>query len=106
MFVVFETGGKQFRASKGDKLIVEKLSGEAGEKITFHRVFLFSDDKKVVVGKPVLENIKILAKIIKHGKAEKVRVIKMKPKKRYRRNYGHRQHFSEIEILEIKNDKD
>jgi len=102
MFAIFETGGKQYRAEKGAVLKVEKLSEEEGKTITFDRVFLFSDGKTTEVGMPFVEGVKISATVKDHGRSDKVRVVKFQAKKRHKSLYGHKQHFTEVEITDIK----
>ena len=110
MIAVIKTGGKQYVVHQGDKIKVEKLDKKEGEVVTFLEVLLVAENpstgsgqgQKVEVGNPILKKASVLAKIISHGKAEKVISFKYKPKKRYARKVGHRQPFTEIEITEIK----
>jgi len=101
MFAIFETGGKQHRAEKGAKICVEKLDQKPGEKIEFDRVFLVADGEKVAVGTPFVAGAKVSAKILKTDRAEKIRVVKFRAKKRSKSINGHRQFFTEIEITGI-----
>lgn len=100
MFAIIETGGKQYIVKKGDKLQVERLSGENGSSVKLDKVLLTSDGKTAQVGKPYL-NTEIEAKILSQGKSDKVRVFKYKAKSKYRRTQGHRQQYTEIEIVKI-----
>ena len=101
MFAVILSGAKQYLVREGDKIKVEKLPTEVGKKHVFGKVLLLSnDDKSVDVGTPFLKN-KVEGKILEQGKAKKIRVFKMKPKKGYRRTQGHRQHYTEVEITKI-----
>jgi len=105
MFAVIKTGGKQYLVHPGDKINVEKLDAKEGKEVTFEEVLLYdkSDDgKKVVIGTPFIKDAKVTAKVVTHGKGEKLIIFKYKPKKRYKRKIGHRQTFTEIEILAIK----
>ncbi len=104
MLAVIKTGGKQYKVSEKDKLRVEKINGEKGEKVEFDQVLLVSDDKgsNVEVGRPYLEGKKVEATILQQGRAKKINVVKYKAKTRYRRNIGHRQAFTQIEINSIK----
>ena len=88
MYAVIETGGKQYRVSAGDKLRVEKLSGEAGSQVTFDKVLLLGKD----------EGAAVTGKIVEHGKDDKVIVFKYRRKKNYRKFRGHRQQFTSVEI--------
>lgn len=101
MFAVVLTGAKQYLVKEGDKIRVEKLEVEDGKTHTFEKVLLFSKDgKEVEVGTPFLKT-KVEAKVIQTAKDKKIRVFKMKPKKGYRRTQGHRQMFTELEIVKI-----
>lgn len=100
MYAVFETGGKQYKASKGDTLIVEKLDLEPGKTLSFDALVVSNGDK-VQIGTPVVKGAKVRAKVLEHGKEKKVVVFKFKPKKNYRKKQGHRQPFSKIQITAI-----
>lgn len=99
---VIKTGGKQYVVSKGDKLKVEKLVGEPGDKLEIKDVLLKSDDKgsKLELGKPILSSI-VEAKILRQDKAKKIKVVKYKNKIRYKKVFGHRQAFTELEITKV-----
>ncbi|SHM61850.1 LSU ribosomal protein L21P [Caldanaerovirga acetigignens] len=101
MYAIIETGGKQYRVSEGDVIRVEKLSAQEGEMIELDQVLAVSDGEKFMVGQPVLENAKVKATVLKHGKGKKIIVFKYKPKKNYRRKKGHRQPYTEIKIEKI-----
>lgn len=100
MYAIFRTGGKQYKASPGDVLRIEKLPGEPGSTVEFNHVFAVRA-KDLRVGLPLVENAKVTATILRHARAPKVRVLKYKRKKQYRRTIGHRQGFSEIQIKDI-----
>ena len=101
MIAVIKTGGKQYLVKPGDKLKVEKIDKKEGEEISFSDVLLVEKNNKVEVGTPFLK-AEVLAKVLSHGKREKVIILKYKPKKRESRKIGHRQPFTEIEIISIK----
>jgi large subunit ribosomal protein L21 len=101
MYAIIETGGKQYRVSEGDVIRVEKLCAQEGETVELDRVLAVSDGEKLMVGQPVLENAKVTATVLKHGKGKKIIVFKYKPKKNYRRKKGHRQPYTEIKIEKI-----
>lgn len=101
MFAIIATGGKQYTVSVGDKVKVEKLDVAEGKKVNFD-VLLISDDKGVTVGNPVVKNAVCEAKVLANGKDDKIVVFKYKPKKNERKKQGHRQPFSEVEIVSIK----
>ena len=102
MYAVIEACGKQYKVTKGDVVFFEKLEVEEGKKVTFDKVVLLSDDGKVEVGAPYVKGIKVEGKVVSHGKAKKIIVFKMKPKKNYRRKQGHRQPYTKVEITAIK----
>jgi len=97
---VIRTGSKQYKVKEGDKIKIEKIKGEVNDKIELDDILLLSDGDKVDVGIPKLDK-KITANIIKQSRAKKVRVVKYKAKTRYQKAYGHRQHFTELEINKI-----
>ncbi|MFW0837637.1 MAG: 50S ribosomal protein L21 [Candidatus Komeilibacteria bacterium] len=100
-FAVVKTGGKQYFVQAGDKIRVEKLVGEPTSKVTLEAM-LVSDDKGngLDIGTPILTN-QVEAKVLRQGKSKKVKVVKYKNKTRYKRTIGHRQHFTELEIVKL-----
>ena len=102
MYAIIETGGKQLKVEAGDAIFVEKLEVEAGEKVTFDKVVLVSEDKKVEVGAPYVKGVKVEGKVVANGKGKKILVYKYKAKKNYRRTQGHRQPYTKVEITKIK----
>ena len=100
MYAVFRTGGKEYRVSPGDVVRVEKLAGEAGAGVEFNHV-LAVRAKSLTLGTPLVENAKVKGVIVRNARAPKVRVLKYKRKKQYRKNTGHRQAFSEVLIKDI-----
>ena len=101
MYAIIESCGKQYKVSKGDVIFFEKLETEEGKKISFDKVILVSDDKKVEVGNPYVKDAKVEGKVVSHGKAKKIIVFKYKAKKNYRRKQGHRQPYTKVEITNI-----
>ena len=101
MYAVFKTGGKQYRAAKGDKLKVEKLNVAEGDSIEFDEVLLVGEGDAVKVGAPLVAGSKVKAKVLVQAKDKKIDVIKFRRRQNYRRTYGHRQHFSLVEITGI-----
>lgn len=102
MYAVIESCGKQYKVAEGDVVFFEKLDAEEGKKVTFDKVMLVSDDKKVEVGNPYVKGVKVEGKVVSHGKGKKIIVFKMKAKKNYRRKQGHRQPYTKVEITSIK----
>jgi large subunit ribosomal protein L21 len=98
MYAVIQTGGKQYRVTQGDDLMVEKLSGQLGDPVIFDKVLMASDGENVRVGKPFIENAKVLGRLKRQDKSKKVLVFKFKRRKGFRRTRGHRQPFSLVRI--------
>ena len=98
---IIVTGGKQYRVAEGDVIYVEKLDVTAGDSIKFDEVLAVIDGDNAVIGKPVIDGASVSANVVKNGKAAKIRVYKMKPKKGYRRTQGHRQPYTKVQIETI-----
>jgi large subunit ribosomal protein L21 len=101
MLAVIKTGGKQYKVEPGKKIKIEKIEEQEGKEVTFNEVLLVDDGKDLTIGEPLVKNAKVLAKVLKQDKHEKVVIYKYKPKKRYHVKKGHRQPFTEVEILKI-----
>lgn len=101
MYAIIESCGKQYKVAEGEVVFFEKLDAEEGKKVTFDKVVLVSEDGKVQVGAPYVKGVKVEGKVVAHGKAKKILVYKMKPKKNYRRMQGHRQPYTKVEITKI-----
>ncbi len=101
MLAVIKTGGKQYKVEVGDKVKIEKLEGEVGDKVEFLEVLLLGDDKEVKAGTPIVKGAKVEGKILRTEKGDKVVGVKFKAKKRYKVKFGHRQLFTEVEITKI-----
>lgn len=103
MLAVIKKGGKQYLVRPGEKIKMEKVNKKIGEEIVFSEVLLLAKDKKVEIGKPLVEGARVIGKVISRGKGEKKIVFKYKRKTRYKVKKGHRQPFTLVEITEIKN---
>ena len=101
MIAIIKTGGKQYLVQPGDKIKVEKLDKKEGTEFSFSDVLLVEKSKKVEIGTPLVK-AEVTAKVLSHGKGDKIIVYKYKPKKRESRKIGHRQPYTEIEIIGIK----
>ena len=101
MYAVFRTGGKQYRAAKGDVLRLEKIEGDEGASVKFDDVLLIGEGSDIKVGNPVLTGSSVSAKVIRQGKSRKVPVVKFKRRQNYLRQGTHRQFFTEVEITGI-----
>lgn len=101
MIAVIKTGGKQYKIEEGDKIKIEKLELNEGDKVVFDEVLFVGDEKDVKIGDPFISGVKVEAKVTKQGRHKKVWGMKFKAKKRYRVKFGHKQRFTEIEIIKI-----
>lgn len=101
MYAVIETGGKQYRVKTGDKIRMEKIHVEDDAKITFDKVILLGKDDAPVIGTPYVEGASVTAKVLEHGKGDKVIVFRYRRKKNYRKFSSHRQQFTSVLIESI-----
>lgn len=101
MYAVVETGGKQYRVQVGETVEVERLDANIGDTVELDRVLMVSGDAGTQVGSPVVEGAKVAATVVEQGRGDKVIVFKYRPKQRYRRKIGHRQHYTRLRIEEI-----
>ena len=101
MYAVFRSGGKQYRAAKGDVLRVERIDGDEGATVSFDEVLLVGEGSDVKVGRPTVDGSSVSAKVLRQGKSRKVPVVKFKRRQNYLRQGSHRQFFTEVEITGI-----
>ena len=101
MYAVIRTGGKQYRVSEGDRLKVESLAAEPGSDVTLGDVLMVGSGESVTLGAPLVANASVSARVVQHGRGKKLRIVKFKRRKHYRRQMGHRQNFTELEITGI-----
>ena len=101
MFAVVDMKGFQERVSEGQKIRIPRLKEEMGAKVVFDQVLLLSKDSAVTVGTPTVAGASVEAKVLEHTRGDKIRVVKQRRRKRYRRVKGHRQEYTEIEIVKI-----
>jgi large subunit ribosomal protein L21 len=101
MYAIVETGGKQYKVTRGDLIKVEKINGEVGEKVEIDRVILIKGEEGIKLGTPTVSGAKVVGKIRSHGKGEKIVIFKYKRRKNYRRKQGHRQDHTWLEIENI-----
>ena len=101
MYAVIKTGGKQYRVAPGEKVKIEQLSATVGSEIVIDQVLMLADGDTVSLGTPTLSGASVTAKIVGHGRGDKVHIFKMRRRKHYRKSQGHRQNYTEIEILGI-----
>ena len=101
MYAVVKTGGKQYRVSAGEKLRIEQIPAEVGQEIVLDQVLVIADGDALKMGTPFLAGAQVKAKVLEHGRGDKVHIFKMRRRKHYRKSQGHRQNYTEIEILGI-----
>ena len=99
MYAIVKTGGKQYRVERGQHLLVERLAVEEGASVALQPL-MYRSDETVFAGEG-LEQVQVTAKVLGHERGEKLRVVKFKPKRGYKRRTGHRQELTRIEITEI-----
>ena len=102
MYAIIEACGRQYKVQEGETVYFEKLPEEEGKKVSFDKVVLLSDDKKVQVGNPYVTGAKVEGKVVSHGRGNKILVFKYKAKKNERKTQGHRQDYTKVEITSIK----
>lgn len=101
MYAVFKTGGKQYRATTGDQLRVEKLEAERGTTVELDHVMMVGEGDSVKIGTPLVEGGKVLATVVEHGRGDKVKILKFKRRKHHMKRMGHRQYYTLLEITGI-----
>ena len=102
MYAVVKTGGKQYVVKEGQTLDVEKLEAQPGQSVDLEVLMVSGEDgKDVKVGTPTVSGAKVSAKVVEHGRADKIQIVKYKPKSRYKRVNGHRQPYTKLQVEKI-----
>ena len=101
MYAVIKTGGKQYKVAPGEQLKVESLVADVGSVFSFDQVLLVANGEAIKVGAPTVDGAKVTATVKSHGRLDKVRIVKFRRRKHHRKQMGHRQYFTEIEITGI-----
>jgi large subunit ribosomal protein L21 len=101
MYAIIRTGGKQYQVAAGDTLRVEKIPGDVGDTVELSEILMVVDGEDVKIGRPVLADATVRAKIAEQGKARKVVVFKKKRRKGYQVKRGHRQQYTALTIEDI-----
>ncbi|MDA8152469.1 50S ribosomal protein L21 [Acidithiobacillus ferrianus] len=101
MYAVIENGGKQYRVAVGDKLRLEKMEAAPGAELAFDRVLMLGSGDTVQVGQPLVAGASVKVTVLSQGRAKKVHIFKMRRRKHYRKQQGHRQYFTEVRITGI-----
>ncbi|MGQ0658783.1 MAG: 50S ribosomal protein L21 [Chromatiales bacterium] len=101
MYAVVRSGGKQYKVAEGDTLAVERIAASEGDDVELNEVLMLVDGEKVTVGSPTVVGARVSAKVVAHGRGEKVRIIKFRRRKHHRKQMGHRQAYTELQITRI-----
>ncbi|MFN7409862.1 MAG: 50S ribosomal protein L21 [Pseudomonadota bacterium] len=101
MYAVIKTGGKQYKVAAGEKIKVEQLTAEVGQDVTIDRVLAVGSGADLKLGSPWVEGATVQATVVAHGRHDKVRIFKMRRRKHYRKQGGHRQNYTELQIGSI-----
>lgn len=101
MYAVFQSGGKQHRVSEGQVVSLEKIEVETGAEVVFDKVLMVANGEDIKVGAPFVEGATIKAEIVEHGRGDKVKIVKFRRRKHYRKQQGHRQWFTDVKITAI-----
>jgi large subunit ribosomal protein L21 len=101
MLAVIKTGGKQYIVSPQQKIKIEKLDLQEGKEIIFNQVLLIQEKAEIKIGQPFIENATVIGKVLAQDKRKKVIVFRYKSKHGYKKKKGHRQPFTEVEIIKI-----
>jgi large subunit ribosomal protein L21 len=98
MFAIVKTGGKQYHVAPGDKIVVERIAGEIGTAVALNEVLAIGDADASTIGRPLIPDASVSAKIVQQPRGTKVIVFKKKRRKNYRRKHGHRQELTVLQI--------
>lgn len=101
MYAVIKTGGKQHRVSPGDRIRVESLAADEGASVNLDEVLMIGEGASVTVGEPLIADASVSARVLAHGRGKKVSIIKFRRRKHHRKQMGHRQNYTELEITGI-----
>jgi large subunit ribosomal protein L21 len=101
MYAVIKTGGKQYRVAMGEKLKVESLNADIGAELSLNDVLVVGEGDAIKIGTPLVSGATVKATVLSHGRGEKVKIFKLRRRKHYKKQQGHRQNYTEIEIKAI-----
>jgi large subunit ribosomal protein L21 len=102
MYAVIRTGGKQYKVREGDVIRVEKLDAGEGDSVRFDDVLMVGEGEEAAVGGPVVAGASVEARVQAQGRGEKIRIIKKRRRKHYKKTQGHRQSYTELTITGIR----
>ena len=101
MYAVIKTGGKQYRVAAGEKIKVEQIPADVGSQVVLDQVLMLGIGETVTIGKPLVSGAQVTATVVSQGRADKVKIFKMRRRKHYQKRQGHRQNYTELQIGEI-----
>ena len=101
MYAVIKTGGKQYKVVAGEKLKIEQIPADIGSQITIDQVLALGAGDTIKFGAPLVAGATVLATVISQGRHDKVRIFKMRRRKHYQKRQGHRQNYTELQIVSI-----
>ena len=101
MYAVIKTGGKQYKVAAGEKIKVEQIAADVGQEIVIDQVLAVGSGETLTVGTPLVAGASVKATVVAHGKHDKVRIFKLRRRKHYKKQAGHRQQFTELQIGDI-----
>ena len=101
MYAVIKTGGKQYRVAAGEKIKVEQIPADVGSQVVLDQVLMLGNGETVTIGKPLVSGAQVTATVVSQGRADKVKIFKMRRRKHYQKRQGHRQNYTELQIGEI-----
>jgi large subunit ribosomal protein L21 len=101
MYAVIKTGGKQYRVASGEKIKVEQIAADVGQEIVIDQVLAVGNGTDIKIGAPLVSGATVKATVVAHGKHDKVHIFKMRRRKHYQKRQGHRQQFTELQIVAI-----
>ncbi|ASM78892.1 50S ribosomal protein L21 [Vitreoscilla filiformis] len=101
MYAVVKTGGKQYKVAAGEKIKVEQIAADVGQEVVLDQVLAVGAGADLKIGAPLVDGASVKAVVVAHGRHDKVRIFKMRRRKHYQKHGGHRQNFTELEIVGI-----
>jgi large subunit ribosomal protein L21 len=101
MYAVIKTGGKQYKVAAGEKLKIEQIPADIGSEITLDQVLAMGTGDTIKFGAPLVSGATVLATVLAHGRHDKVKIFKMRRRKHYQKHQGHRQNYTELQIVSI-----
>jgi large subunit ribosomal protein L21 len=101
MYAVIKTGGKQYRVIAGQKMKIEQITADIGQQVTITEVLAVGEGESLVVGTPLGSGASVVVTVLSQGRHDKVRIFKLRRRKHYQKNQGHRQNYTEIQIASI-----